>query len=75
MFDPSPLAAAIALDIEGKTWLYPGVKEHVVRESLGLGMTRYYQWLNRLLETELALILDAHTTHALRSKRERRKVA
>jgi hypothetical protein len=71
MLDPTVIAAAIALDIEGKTWLYPGVKEHVVRECLGLSMTHFYQWLNHLIDTELALVLDPHTTAALRAKRER----
>jgi transposase len=75
MLDPTVIAAAIALDIEGKTWLYPGVKEHVVRESLGLSMTTYYQWVNRLLDTELALQLDSLTTHRLQRKRDRRRVA
>jgi hypothetical protein len=71
MFDPAPIAAAIMLDIEGKTWLYPGVKEHVVRECLGIGMTAFYQSLNRLIDTELALQLDPITTRRLCSKRER----
>ncbi len=71
MFDLSPLAAAVMLDIEGKTWLYPGVKEHVVRECLGIGMTRFYQSLNQLIDTELALQLDPITTRRLRAKRDR----
>jgi hypothetical protein len=75
MLDPTVIAAAIALDIEGKTWLYPGVKEHVVRESLGLSMTHFYQFVNRLIDTELALQLDSLTTNRLRAKRQRRKVA
>jgi transposase len=75
MLDPTVIAAAIALDIEAKTWLYPGVKEHVVRECLGLSMTTYYQWVNRLLDTELALQLDSLTTHRLQRKRDRRRVA
>lgn len=75
MFDLSPLAAAVMLDIEGKTWLYPGVKEHVVRECLGLSMTRYYQTLNALIDTELALQLDPITCRMLRAKRDRRRVA
>lgn len=70
MFDPRPLVAAVMLDIESKTWLYPGVKEHVVREVLGVGMTAYYQALSRLIDTELALVLDATTTNMLRRKRE-----
>lgn len=73
MFDPTPLAAAIALDIEAKTWLYPGVKEHVVRESLGLSMTRFYQWVNTLIDSKLALQLDPVTTRRLQRLRETRQ--
>ena len=73
MFDPTPIAAAIALDIEGKTWLYPGVREHVVRECLALSMTRYYQFVNQLVDTELALQLDPLTTNRLRQIRSTRQ--
>lgn len=73
MLDLAPITAAIMLDIEGKTWLYPGVKEHVVRESLGLGMTRYYQFVNALIDTELALQLDPATTNRLRHIRTTRQ--
>lgn len=73
VIDPHPLVAAIMLSLEQKTWLYSGVKEHVVRESLGLSMTRYYQWLNVLIDTELALQLDPHTVARLRHIRTTRQ--
>lgn len=71
MIDLAPLVAAAVLSIEAKTWLYTGVKEHVVRESLGLSMTRYYQLVNALIDTELALQIDPATTRLLQSKRDR----
>lgn len=74
MFDPSPIAAAVMLDIAGKTWLYPGVREHVVRECLDLSPTQFWQAVNVLIDTELALQLDPVTTKRLRSVRDRRSV-
>ncbi len=70
--DLSPLVAAAALSIEAKTWLYRGVKEAVVRDCLGLSMTHYYLYVARLIDTELALQLDPHTTTILRRRRDAR---
>ena len=73
MHDPTPIAAAIALDVEAKTWMYVGVKERVVRECLGLSLTGFYQFVNRLIDTELALQLDPVSTHRLRRVRDARQ--
>jgi hypothetical protein len=73
MLDLSPIVAAFILTTESRTWLYPGVKEHAVREVLDIGMARYYQILNQLLDSELALQLDPATTNRLRHIRETRQ--
>jgi hypothetical protein len=63
------------LDLEHEDWSKsPGGKELAIRDQLGLSATRYYQLLNRLLETERALAYDPLVVNRLlrlRGKRER----
>jgi hypothetical protein len=70
-FDPE--TARTILAIERKTWLFPGVKEQRVRADLDVTMTRYYQMVNALIDTELALQIDPATTYRLRHIRDARQ--
>lgn len=73
MLDLSPLIAAFMLGVEQQTW-QAGPKETHVREHLGISLLNYYQRLNALLDTELALQLDPITTTRLRRIRETRRL-
>ncbi|WP_328943373.1 DUF3263 domain-containing protein [Streptomyces sp. NBC_00250] len=61
------------LAVERRSWPGPGAKERVVRESLGLSPTRYYQLLNALLDDPRALAHDPVTVNRLRRVREERQ--
>lgn len=75
MLDLRPLIAASMLSIESWWWPTRGAYLNAT-DRLGFGSPmRYALELNRLIDTELALQLDPHTTTALRAKRQRRKVA
>jgi len=63
------------LDIEGKTWVYPGAKETAVRKATGLSMTRAMQELNRLIDTEAALAYAPMTVNRLLRLRQRRQLS
>lgn len=69
-FDPD--IARKILAIEAQTWVFAGRKEAHVREVLDVSMTRYYQLLNDLINTELALQIDALTTRRLQRIRAQR---
>lgn len=71
MFDLSPFVTAAILATEAKTWLYAGVKEHVVREGLGIGMVTYYQALNQIIDSELGMQMDPALCRLLRERRDR----
>lgn len=36
------------LDIEGRNIIYPGDKDRIVKDQLGISLTRYYQHVNAL---------------------------
>lgn len=75
MIDLAPLVAAGILTIEQNVWIYAGLKEQEIREVFDVTAVRYYQHLNVLLDTELALIIDPITTLRLRRIRETRRLA
>lgn len=62
----------IMLTIERLWWQYSGRKEQVVREKLDISMTRYYQRLNVLIDTERAMAADPHLVKRLRRIRDGR---
>lgn len=74
MIDLAPLVAAGILTIEQNVWIYAGLKEQEIRETFDIPAVRYYSLLNALLDTELALIIDPHTTTRLRRIRETRRL-
>ena len=58
------------LEFEGSWWLYPGSKDHAIRDYLEMSATRYYQALRRLAVDPLAEIYAPLTVRRLRRLRE-----
>lgn len=54
------------LDMEAQWWATPGRKEAAISDQFGMSAPRYYQLLNRLLESQAAVEYDAVTVHRLR---------
>lgn len=83
--DPSPLTCADAavdglsrrdheiLAFERQWWQYAGAKERAIRELFSMSATRYYQVLNRLIDSEAALRTDPLLIKRLRKTRAARK--
>lgn len=63
------------LQFEQGWWLHPGAKEEAIRAEFGISSTRYYQILNRLIDSEAALIADPMLVRRLRRLREQRRAA
>ena len=63
------------LDLERSWWTLDGSKEDAIRDRLDLSPTRYYQVLNRLLESSEAIAYDPLVVHRLRRRRDRRRRA
>ncbi|WP_430591412.1 DUF3263 domain-containing protein [Humidisolicoccus flavus] len=63
------------LDFEGNWQRHAGAKERAIRETFGLSPTRYYQLLNALIDTELALHHDPLLIKRLQRIRRGRKGA
>lgn len=61
------------LDLEREWWKHGGSKERVVRERFDMSATRYYQILNRLIETPEALAHDPMVVKRLRRMRSARQ--
>lgn len=61
------------LAFERQWWQYAGAKERAIRELFSMSSTRYYQLLNRLLDTERALRADPMLVKRLRKTRAIRK--
>ena len=57
------------LDLEAQHWHHAGAKESVIRDSLGLSPTRYYQRLNALLDSPEALAYAPLLVNRLRRLR------
>ncbi|UJH69544.1 DUF3263 domain-containing protein [Ornithinimicrobium sp. INDO-MA30-4] len=66
------------LDFERQWWKQQGLKEQAIREKFDMGTTRYYQVLNQLLDSDVALAHDpllVKRLRRLRSQRQRKRSA
>lgn len=63
------------LDLERSWWLEDGTKESVIRATLSLSPTRYYQLLAALIDRPAARAYDPLVIHRLRRVRVRRRRA
>ena len=63
------------LVFERKWWRHAGSKEQAIREQFELSATRYYQLLNKLLDSPEALEFDPVTVGRLRRLRATRSRA
>lgn len=61
------------LDFERGWWREPGPKERAIRERFGLSAARYYQLLNRLIDSPEALRYDPMLVRRLRRLRSYRR--
>ena len=61
------------LAFERGTWRNAGAKEQAITETLGITATRYYQLLNKLIDTPEALVFDPVLVKRLRAQRSRRQ--
>lgn len=57
------------LTFEKRWWKYPGRKEQAIDELFGLSPTRYYQLLNRLIDSPAALHAEPMLIKRLRRVR------
>lgn len=57
------------LELEREWWATQGGKESAIVDRLGITAVRYYQRLNRLVETHAALAYDPVTVNRLRRLR------
>ncbi|QYC53717.1 helix-turn-helix DNA-binding domain protein [Gordonia phage Leroy] len=60
------------LDLAGQRWNYAGSLEQTVRDEFGVSLTRFYQRVNQLIDTEEALAYDPVVVNRLRRLRTRR---
>ena len=63
------------LDFERTWWTQVGPKEHAIRREFSLSPTRYYQLLNRLLDSREAQVYDPLVVRRLRHLRNERRRA
>lgn len=63
--DPLTESEAAMLDLEAQWFTTSSAKEDAIR-ALGMSPVRYYQRLNRLLDSESALAYNAVVAHRLR---------
>lgn len=63
------------LDLERRWWKYAGAKDAAIRETFEESPTRYYQRLNRLIDTSEALAYDGLLVKRLRRLRDARREA
>jgi DNA-binding Lrp family transcriptional regulator len=61
------------LAIEKRSWRFEGAKQQVIRETLGLSPTRYYQVLNELLDDPAALSAEPIVIRRLQRQRQSRR--
>ncbi|MDE9367280.1 DUF3263 domain-containing protein [Luteipulveratus sp. YIM 133132] len=61
------------LAFERQWWKYPGAKEQMIREQFEMSSTRYYQVLNTLLDSPVALEHDPMLVKRLRRLRASRQ--
>ncbi|MDJ0454689.1 DUF3263 domain-containing protein [Gordonia amicalis] len=60
------------LDLAGQRWNYPGNLEQAVRDEFEISLTRFYQIVNRLIDTREALEYSPTVVNRLRRLRTRR---
>lgn len=63
------------LEFERHWWRFGGAKEDAIREQFEMNATRYYQALNRLIDSESALEADPVLVRRLRRLRQTRQEA
>ena len=63
------------LDLAGQRWNYPGSLEQRVRDEFGISLTRFWQRVNQLVDTEEALAYAPLTVNRLRRLRGGRVVS
>lgn len=63
------------LDLAGQRWNYPGSLEQRVRDEFGISLTRFWQRVNQLIDTEEALAYAPITVNRLRRLRAGRGVS
>jgi len=61
------------LTFERQWWRRPGAKETAIRDRFGMTPTRYYQVLNTLVDSPVALATDPLLVKRLRRVREARR--
>lgn len=61
------------LDLAGQRWNYAGNLEQQVRDEFGISLTRFYQRVNQLVDTEEALAYDPVVVNRLRRLRTPRR--
>ncbi|RPA65956.1 DUF3263 domain-containing protein [Gordonia oryzae] len=59
------------LDFADKQWRYAGRQADAIMAQFGISVTRYWQRVNRLLDTEEALAYNPVLVNRLRRLRER----
>ncbi len=64
---------ASLLEFEKQWWALPGSKESEIRERFDISPTRYYQLLNALIDSEVALAHDPLLVKRLRRLRSTRQ--
>ena len=60
------------LDLAAQRWGYAGNLEQTVRDEFGISLTRFWQRVNRLLDTREALEYSPSAVNRLRRIRSRR---
>ncbi|ATW60822.1 helix-turn-helix DNA binding protein [Gordonia phage BENtherdunthat] len=60
------------LDLAGQRWNFAGNLEQQVRDEFGISLTRFYQRVNQLVDTEEALAYSPVVVNRLRRLRTRR---
>ena len=60
------------IDTETEWWSTNGGKEAAIADRFGMSATRYYNLLNRLIDSEAALAYDPITVNRLRRIRSER---
>ena len=61
------------LAFENRRWTYAGAKEQSIREQFDISAARYYQILNRLIDTEAAFMQDPKLVTRLRRLRAQKQ--
>ncbi|QLF83847.1 helix-turn-helix DNA binding domain protein [Gordonia phage Moosehead] len=61
------------LDLAGQRWNYAGSLEQRVRDEFGISLTRFWQRVNQLIETEEALAYSPVVVNRLRRLRTPRR--